>query len=307
VLKDALGNTIWTVDNVKSTGGGAVPCTTPFAIQFTNAGATALTCDPTITIDPVAHSLNVGGAITGPAFTLKNLGTISSSWTLDVTTPTTALNSLGLIPLANLATQAQDTAVMNVSGSSASPTAVAMPTGCTLGVNYSTVTHAWTCAASTISLTNLAPQAPDTVVMNPTGASAPPIAQVLPPGCVYGVNYDTAAHAWSCVAGFTPQSCNANGCSVKLPDGTLIEWGQATGCVSSNNPCNTTVTFPTPFTTTANLSVTASCQGWANCVATTGTPSTGAIPVTETPVVVVGGGGGNLPGTQVVPWLAIGH
>jgi hypothetical protein len=197
--------------------------------------------------------------------------------------------------------------VMNATGSTTQPTAVAMPSGCTNGVNYDTVTHAWTCALTSVPLSSLATQGADTIVMNATGGTAAPTAVVLPPGCADGDNYDTAAHAWSCVAGFTPRSCNASGCYVKLPDGTLIEWGQANGCTTSNNSCNTTVAFPLAFTTTANLSVTVSCQEWGNCSASSGTPSTGSFPVTETPFVVVGGGGANLPGTQVVPWIAIGH
>ena len=41
--------------------------------------------------------------------------------------------------------QAADTVVQNATGGSAAPTAVAMPSGCTTGVNYSTSTHMWTC------------------------------------------------------------------------------------------------------------------------------------------------------------------
>src|SRR6185437_924960 len=67
------------------------------------------------------------------------------------------------------------------------------------GVNYSTATHSWTCANPTVPLSNLAQQDPDTVVMNPTGSTAVPIAQPLPSGCANGVNYSTVTHSWTCI------------------------------------------------------------------------------------------------------------
>ena len=52
------------------------------------------------------------------------------------------------IDLAKHATQAADTVVMNATGGSAAPTAVAMPT-CTSGaVLYNTSTHAWSCVSA---------------------------------------------------------------------------------------------------------------------------------------------------------------
>jgi len=51
------------------------------------------------------------------------------------------------VVLTDLATQAADTVLMNASGSTAGPTAYAMPT-CTSGADlYNTSTHAWTCVA----------------------------------------------------------------------------------------------------------------------------------------------------------------
>lgn len=198
VLKDALGTTIWTVDNVKSNG-GSLPCSTPNAIQYANSTAKALTCDPTIKIDPASHSIQVGGAITGPAFALRNVSDIPDSWTFDVTTPTTALLSLGTIPLNDIATQAADSVVMNATGSPASPTAVAMPTGCTTGTNYNSATHSWTCVtAGAVPLSSLAAQGANTVVMNATSGSASPTAVALPTGCTRGTNYSDSTHTWTC-------------------------------------------------------------------------------------------------------------
>ena len=68
-----------------------------------------------------------------------------------VATPTTTpvlTVTAGPIPYSALATGTSDTVIMNATGSTASPTAVSLPSGCTLGVNYSTSTHSWTCVAS---------------------------------------------------------------------------------------------------------------------------------------------------------------
>jgi len=306
VLKDALGNTIWTVDNVpgSGSGGGSLPCSTSFAVQIANNGATALTCDPNITIDTTAHSLDVGGVITGPAFTLKNLSTITSSWTFDVTTPNTALNSLGAIPLPNLATQAPDTVVMNAGASTVPPTAVAMPSGCTLGVNYSTTSHTWSCAASTIPLSKLASQAADTVVMNPTGSSAPPIAQVLPSGCANGINYSTSSHAWSCVSSSTPAVCSAGNCYRVGADGTTEEWGTL---FCGSNSC--TISFPLTFPSTTNLSfqVGTNNGSQSNLVTTYSSLSSSNVVVTTEAVVFVGGAGTTYGGGSTYSWYAIQH
>lgn len=58
------------------------------------------------------------------------------------------LAGLSTLPLTDMAAQAADTVVMNATGGSAAPTAVAMPT-CTSGaVLYNTSTHAWTCVSA---------------------------------------------------------------------------------------------------------------------------------------------------------------
>jgi hypothetical protein len=202
VLKDALGSTIWTVDNVSGSGagGGVVPCSSAFAINYTNSAATALTCDPDITINPSSHAIEIGGTITGPYFSLHNNATITASWTFDVTSPSAALASLGTIPYTQLPMQAADTVLMNATASLATPTAVVLPSGCTNGVNYDSTTHTWSCTASgTVPLSNLATQAADTVVMNASGATASPTAVTMPAGCTVGSNYDTVAHIWTCV------------------------------------------------------------------------------------------------------------
>jgi parallel beta-helix repeat protein len=74
--------------------GGLGPCSPAFSVQAANSGVTGFTCDPNITIDTTNHSLDVGGLITGNAATITNLSPVPSNWTLDVTTPTTTLDSI---------------------------------------------------------------------------------------------------------------------------------------------------------------------------------------------------------------------
>ncbi len=119
----------------------------------------------------------VGASLVSPVFTraldydtpsdVNNTGSIPvqsgtanalTSWLL--TSQVTSIGSSGSsltyaqfsygtsIPLSALAVQAADTVVQNATNSSAAPTAVAMPSGCTTGVNYSTATHTWTCPSS---------------------------------------------------------------------------------------------------------------------------------------------------------------
>lgn len=57
----------------------------------------------------------------------------------------------GSVPLANIAAQAADTVIQNATGSSASPTAVAIPDCQDAGgnhLNYNTTTHAWGCGST---------------------------------------------------------------------------------------------------------------------------------------------------------------
>ena len=91
VLVNASSQTVFTVDNVG--GGGAFPCGPAYSIQAANSSVTGFTCDSTITINPTAHSINVGTLPTNHV-TIGALGT-PTAWTFDTTTPSTALTSLG--------------------------------------------------------------------------------------------------------------------------------------------------------------------------------------------------------------------
>ena len=69
----------------------------------------------------------------------------------NATTATTATN---LAALTGIPAQAADTVVMNATGGSAAPTAVAMPTCTTGAVLYNTSTHAWSCVTTGSSAVN---------------------------------------------------------------------------------------------------------------------------------------------------------
>jgi hypothetical protein len=84
---------------------GAVPAGPAYCVQLANSAVTAFQCDNTITINPTTHTLNIGGALPTPNFSLKNLSSIPSSWTFDVTSPTTALSSISGASLSSLTTQ----------------------------------------------------------------------------------------------------------------------------------------------------------------------------------------------------------
>jgi hypothetical protein len=80
------------------TGGGS-PSGPAFSIQAANSGATGFTSDSAILLNTTTHALEVGGAISGNAFTLTNLSAIPAPWTMDVTSPATVLASLGGAPV----------------------------------------------------------------------------------------------------------------------------------------------------------------------------------------------------------------
>ena len=122
------------------------------------------------------------------------------------------------------------------------------------------------------------------------------------------INSVTCTLGSTCSVSGTSRTCNANGCYIIMADGTIIEWGTATGCGGSA-ACNVAVTFPFPFTTTANQSVSTTELGGGanNYLATATIPTTTGFSVQYAALVFVGGSGGNLPGSQTASWIAIGH
>jgi hypothetical protein len=91
ILKDTTGATIWSVDNVNSAS--LLPCASANAIQAANSAVNGLNCDPSITINTVTHTINIGTLPTNHV-TIGALGT-PTSWTFDTTSPASALASLG--------------------------------------------------------------------------------------------------------------------------------------------------------------------------------------------------------------------
>lgn len=66
-----------------------------FSVQLANSTSTSFTSDPNITVNTSTHALELNGGIgSGPFFTLTNVSPVTSSWTLDVTSPTTARTSI---------------------------------------------------------------------------------------------------------------------------------------------------------------------------------------------------------------------
>jgi hypothetical protein len=215
VLQNALGTTLWTADNVSTVGNGAINvCGPASTIQIANSSINGLTCDPNITINTASHTLLVGGAISGAHFNLVNLATIPATWTFDVTTPVTALASLSPIPLTDMASQAADTVLGNASASTAAPTAVPLPSGCT-AINYAS--HSFSCATVAtlpLALSDLATQAADTVVGNFTGSTAVPTAASIP-NCPTGLTYNTSTHTLGCATSTAvDQYFSVTGCLV---------------------------------------------------------------------------------------------
>ena len=88
------------------------------------------------------------GAISLSAIPIGSVGSAGLSGSGGISIASTGAMSLSGIPLSAYATQAANTVVMNATGGSAAPTAVAMPT-CTTGADlYNTSTHAWSCVGT---------------------------------------------------------------------------------------------------------------------------------------------------------------
>lgn len=77
---------------------GVTPSGPAYSVQFANSGVTGLQSDSAITVDPVNHKFQVGGSIVGNTFSMSPLSSIPASWTFNVTSPATALASLGNVP-----------------------------------------------------------------------------------------------------------------------------------------------------------------------------------------------------------------
>jgi hypothetical protein len=122
----------------------------------------------------------------------------------------------------------------------------------------------------------------------------------------FDANGNTIDAGFTCAAA-TPRTCISSGCYKVDSDGTITEWGVATGCTTSSGACTATaVTFPFPFTTTTNLAVVATCYTTVgNCaIVPSSLATTGFTPLVNA-LVMVSGGGANL--TAQVSWQAKGN
>jgi hypothetical protein len=119
--------------------------------------------------------------------------------------------------------------------------------------------------------------------------------------CGNGTAYVDAA---ACGPVMPARTCNSNGCYIQFPDGTLQQWGYLPTCAGTN--C--TITFPTAFTTTTNLSVTATVHAaQSNLTTVIDTFNTTSFDVETGGVVFVGGSGGSYSGGGAYSWIAIGN
>lgn len=285
ILKDALNVTIWSVDQVNA--GNLFPCSTPGAIQIANSGATGLTCDTSITINTTSHTINVG-ALPANHVTIGALGT-PTLWNFDTTSPATACASIGCSTTTGTVTTVSVTTANGVSGAVANPTTTP---AITLTLGDITPTSVAVAGGTALS----ANQGNGAKVQHSTGTATTD-------NCAkFDANGNTVDAGYGCTV--TPTTCNANGC-YRTFGGATEQWGVISGC--SGGACAVVVTFPTAFTGTTNLSITATCGTVSNCLATVASPSTTGFNFTFAPMVFVGGTGSNLPGGQPGYWYAIGQ
>lgn len=289
VLKTASGTTIWTADNVKGGGGLGGICGGAGAIQIANSGVNGLTCDPSITINTTQHTINVGTLPTNHV-TIGAVGT-PTLWTFDTTSPATACAS--------------------ISCGSVSSVGLTVP-------SWLTVAGSPVTTSGVLAVTPAPAQTANQFLATPDGSAGAVGLRAIAPGdlplatalLVGGVKCDGTTI--TCTAGViattgAAATCNTNGCYITLTGGTIIQWGAAGSCGSGTFSCNVAVTFPTTFSSTTNLSVTAVAVGGANnVVVSTTTSSTTTFNVQYGALVFVGGTGSNLSGSQTATWIAIG-
>jgi len=243
ILKDSTGETIWSVDNVNA--GTLFPCSTAGAIQIANSTSSGLTCDPSITINTVTHTINVGTLPTNHV-TIGALGT-PTSWTFDTTTPATAAASLNLGAIGS--GTANQIAIYpadgnNVQGSSSLPDGITATTQPSSDRSSKVATTQYVAYPGTINPTSIFlngggfvsdNQGNGSKLQHSTGSvSANDCAKFDAAG-----NIVTAGAACSLAVPFT----GASGYQT-LSSGLMMQWATGSPCTGD---CTQTVNFPTAF------------------------------------------------------------
>lgn len=111
------------------------------------------------------------------------------------------------------------------------------------------------------------------------------------------------------------RTCNANGCYRIAADGTIEQWGVSNPSGGGGVQTSVGLTFPTPFTTTANLSFTATATNCGGAcasknpivVSADGSLSTFGVGISFTAVTPTGGGGASSSVGIQAAWHAIGN
>ena len=319
-LTDALGTVIWTVDNVNPAS--MSPCNTPTAIQIASTSATTLDCDPIITINKIAHTLNVG-VLPANHVTIGPLGT-PTSWTFDTTSPDTARASIGAgTGVINSGTTGQ-LAYYAASGSTLSGTG-ALPSGTTATTQSASdnstkvATTAYVATPGAIDPASLqiasgtamtGNQGDGAKVQHSTGS---PVSG----NCAkFDANGNTIDSGGLCGGPTTPKTCNSNGCYRIDADGTIEAWGSSSTLGGATSASNLTITFPTTFTSTTHLFVvvtaTSDATGDGNphpadCHIVKSTLTTsGATAIIAAPTQIGGSGYANLAAGDYCSWHALG-
>lgn len=319
VLTDALGSLLWSVDNVKGGGAGGGICGPAGAIQIANSAVNGLTCDTTITINSITHTINVG-TLPLNHVTIAPVG-VPTIWTFDTTSPATALSSLGA-----LGDGAGTTTPNLLALSTASPHVVtysgAIPNGTTATTqspgDNSTKPATTAYVALPGAINPISVQVAAGIAMTDNQGNGAKVQHSTGP--TTADNYAMFDASGNVVdsgipsAGGTSRTCNANGCYQIDTDGTIRAWGKTTAA-SGGSAGTVTGTFPVAFTTATDLQVIVSETGEptgdgnphpAGCHISSGPSTTGFSAVIAISTQVGGSGYTALSG-QFCSWSATGH
>jgi hypothetical protein len=247
ILKDTSGVVIWSVDNV--TMAKLYPCQHAAAIQIANTAMNGFTCDSTITIDTVNHTLNVG-TLPAAHVTIAPLGT-ATSWTLDTTSPTTLRSSIGLGSGTIGQLAYYETGGTVTKGTTAIPDGITATTQDPNDNSTQLATTEYVETPGSIKPTSVKigsgvamtdNQGTGTKVQHSSGTTT---TGHLAAYDANGNTVDSGMEGSSSSACTNFASTSSAGCTVTA-DGKWMQWKTGTECTTR---CDQTVTFPISFTT----------------------------------------------------------